>query len=184
MLIKKSSFLFAFFALLMVACDQPNTRPLLKKSDSLLTVLKGAEVSLESIDLQKLSVMVDTISYDARFINTQLEDTVEVDLAMAFDSYLLVKKSNNRIIKAVKDHKLQVLEAQNQIEDLSHDIEKGLLSLDTAQIYWNHEAKNVAQIKKNVDNLHNVAHRNDTAFQTLKPRVNDIIRRIKQRDGF
>ena len=167
-----------------MSCQQPELEPVISKSDSLLSVLDSAERKLNGIDVQKLSLMVDTIKYDASFINTQLEDTVDVDLAMSFDSYLLVKKSNERIIRAVQDHDIRVLEAKDQVKDLMHDVQEGFFGLDTARKYFRHEAKNVHQIKQNVDNLKNVAERNDTAFNELKPRVNEIIQRIRQKDGF
>jgi len=166
------------------SCNNSAPSAYVAKTDSLIQMLNETKGTLEQLDLQKLSLMVDTINFDAKFIESQIGDTVDVDDAMTLDSYLLIRKSNKRIVTAAQDHKMKLLDAESQLEDLRHDISKGLLSADSATYFWKHEAKNAHQIVQNIENFNHIALRNDTAFQQLKPQIDQIIFDIKQRDGF
>lgn len=147
--------------------------------DSLKIKVNEVEKKIAQVDSSKYMLITELLDKNLEFIDRHYKDTMYIETAQFLSDYAAVSQS----LKQYSQQKTAMLNALNlsrsQLNALKHDLEKNTLHADSVGSYLNAEKKAVELLNESVGNGSQFVLNNFEKFDSLNPKVMEIVKRIE-----
>lgn len=176
----KKAFLLSGISLLLVACGAKISKEQSTQLEQLSTnVNASVAILMNDIDSSRLVEMSNEFFANRAFFQNVMNDTIDTETIFIIDDYMRNKKAMEYIKTNFIPIRLEAQSMQQQILDLEHDVENGLVEQEQFDKYYELESRNFEQLERAINQINSIYLRIDTELVQKAPKIDSIINAYK-----
>lgn len=176
----KFIFICIFTAILLSACNTGLPKSDIEKVTSLELEVDNTSEDFAEIDTAKINQLSKKYFENIDYFKTNFKDTVEKKLAIYIDRYYGLNKP---ILFLQNDYAVIAKElktTQQQLKDLKHDAEEGLVDAEYFERYLDLERENSETVIQNAEKMTRTYHKTTAAYKKMSSKIDSIIQTDKK----
>ncbi len=175
------NFLFFWCFFSMISCNNESAfQEEIQTVDSLQTVVKLYDQSLDSIDYQNLVKISNEVDSKFEYVAANYVDSADLrGYVNSMGIFSRLHKGLNRYEEMQPDVKMETEYTRNQLKDLKNSLEDEKLSKEEAEKYLEDEVRAVRQLSFQFGRIYPEAKNSLYLWDTLGPRYDSIYRYAK-----
>lgn len=162
------------------ACKNNKHVKEIKAIDSLSTVIDSIALTLSSIDTNKIRITYKTYSDNINLIKNNFKDKKEDSVWSVITTYGIIKKPLKSFINDFPVFYSEIEFSRQQLDSLKIDINNGDIKDNKIAEYTKTEAEAVISLKQEVEISVKTTKDRLKLFDSLNPKVNRVIEKLKK----
>jgi hypothetical protein len=138
-------------------------------------ILDKLELKLNEIDFKKANEKYMEYQENMKDIVTHIEQETDTVLGNYLMTYSNIKGPIKTYIKNHKGIKKEIIRARKQLEDLYHDVENNIVDKEKFEAYFKTESDSVLKLNNWITTNVGKAKENLKVFDSLNPKIKEII---------
>ncbi len=175
---KKFGIVISVILLSVLACNKLDDERS-QKLNIIETRLDSSLALMLKVDTIENSDKKEHYFYNLDYLRTQLKDTISRELAFFIDRYYSVRKSFKAYGENFGKHLKELQLLKQQLENLRHDAENGLIDSEKFDQYLQQESNNVLIANGNSTELLRHINAFQTIYDSLNPRIDSLVEASK-----
>ncbi len=144
--------------------------------DSLLTTTDSLTTIVNAIDLRVYQRMDSVFGGQRSWIEAQFADTLDRERAMILGNYhRAMSKSLGRVIRHHGEMEKELAYSREQLNDLRHDVDRGLLPDNPKETYFGQERLVLRQLSSSIDVLRSSANTAQREWDRYHMKVDSLM---------
>ncbi len=172
-------YLIPFLALILLACEPSSDQEAEALMDSLSTVIDQSRSSLDSVEINKIKSIGDSIDYDRDLVGLVEIDTLPRENAIALGQYLDMNRSVGKFLQTFEDVKGEIEYSQIQVKNLKNDLRSDRVPDSMKVIYIKTEQEAVGRLRESSKNIREWESILFEQFENYRPKAQAVIQNLE-----
>lgn len=177
----KNALILLSLPLFLMACRPGIEEAKLAQIDSLQQVLDSSQQKVNAMDSVKMMNYARHYFENLDYIKNRFSDTIDTETAFFIDKYYGMRKAMKLMQKQYSINVDELKITQEQLKNLKHDAENGIIENQQFEEYIELESRNIDQIKSGVNRISNAYDHNIALYEEMNARVDSIIAEDKKK---
>lgn len=164
----------------LTACQPAIDQAKVAKIDSLQQSIDSSQQMLAQLDTTMMFNYANHYFDNINYIKSTFNDTIETETAFFIDKYYGMRKTMKLMQSQYHDNAEELQITKQQLSDLKHDAEEGLLEEKQFDKYLELESENVLKVKSLTNQLVDAYEATIPAYDEMNPKIDSLIAEDKK----
>ncbi|MBL4752333.1 MAG: hypothetical protein JKY52_01860 [Flavobacteriales bacterium] len=168
--------LFGILAIAATSCTHVNVDKEVALIDSLKTAIKNAEITLEKVDIDKISTLKEQMGNQIALIKDIYGDSIKWEYAKTLSQYHRIQKSFTKFADKQAYIKGEITFSHQQLADLTAVLKNNIIHTDSFQVHFAKECQAAEDLKDIIQVEVKKAQNNLELYKKFSPKVKAMLK--------